>query len=984
MRSTTGMRRRRLAVLVSSLLFLTTTAGAVGPRTTRRIAADTLTAMAPAHVAKPLRTDRQVTWSRRPTAAWQQLAATGTWYAAWDRATGVPSRIWGSGLVAPGSIASAEVAAAFARAVLAAHIALLAPGASPADFSLVSNTLDGELRSVGFVQAHGGRLVVGGQLSFRFKHDRLFVIGSEALPNITLPAQQRARLPGGTLHSRAAASLLRELALVDGAVTAPGDEVVLPLVGDDAILGYRIAVPVTFDGGAEGRYLAYSDPATGEILAVRQMNLFEAGTVLYHGVDRYPDPGRQRIDRPASYAHVTVNGAPQTTSPAGQVSWGGSASQTVATSVVGDLVAIVNKASSGVLATAQLPLAAGGQVVWDTSATVEDDAQVQVYLNINTAKDFARELDPAMPKLDAQITANVNIAQDCNAFFDGKSVNFFRASMKCQNTGLIQDVVFHEYGHAVHSAEVIEGVGEFDGAMSEGAADFFAAQITGDPRMGRGFFYTDKPLRDLDPPTSENRWPQDIGEIHKTGIIFGGTFWDLRKALIAELGEAEGIAVTKKLYLGALRRSVNIPTSLIEVLAADDDDGDLTNGTPHECTIRNAYGRHGLRTATGTVAAPDHLEEPTPQVTVHVELTGLAERCAGDEIAYAELGWKLDANKPEVGTAMTVQTDPTRFTAELPLANDTTNLYQIRVVFTDSSVLTLPDNLADPYYQLYEGRTVPLYCTDFEAGDPLAAGWKTGTSDGTASPWVWGVPAMGATDPHAAFSASHALVQVLDGDYDSKTSSYIQMPPIPIGRWSDVHLQYRRWLAVEDSHFDQARVTVGDQPAWVNFTQNMGDSSSAQHIDREWRFQDVVVSGIQTGHTLEIGWDLTSDEGLEFGGWAIDDVCVVANVNGVCGDGLVTVHETCDDGAGNADRPNACRTWCQLPSCGDGITDDGEACDVGHVGNGECTATCEIVEAPSLGGCCSAERGAGGSCVLGGLVLGLVLRRRRRRRRPLL
>jgi uncharacterized protein (TIGR03382 family) len=964
-------------VLVGSLLYLTTTAGAVVPRTPLRIAADTLIAMPPAQIAKPLRVERHVRWSYPPTAAWQTLAATGTWQAAWDRATGVPSRIWGSGMPAPGSIASADVAAAFARAVLATHIALFAPGASPADFVLVSNTFDGDLRSVGFVQRYGGRIVVGGQLSFRFKRDRLFVIGSEALPMITLPAQPRARLARAAVMDRATEVLRRELALPDAPVTAQGDEVILPLIGDDAVLGYRIAVPVMIDGGSDGRYLAYTDPATGETLAVRQMNLFAFGTVLYHGIDRYP--GRPRIDRPAPLAHVTLNGAPETTSSLGQVSWPDNTSQTVATSVIGDLVAIVNKASGGVLATTQLSLAAGGQIVWDASATTEDDAQVQTYLNINAAKSFARELDPDMPRLGEQITANVNIAQNCNAFFDGKSVNFFHASLECQNTGLIQDVVFHEYGHAVHTAEVIDGVGAFDGAMSEGAADFFAAQITGDPAMGRGFFYTDAPLRDLDPPMKEPRWPEDIGEIHKTGIIFGATFWDLRKALITDLGQTEGIRLTEKLYLGALRRSVSIPTSLVEVLAADDDDGNLSNGTPHECAIRNAYGRHGLRTASGTVTAPDRLGQPTLATTVHVELNGLAERCSGDELAYAELDWKPSGgNGPPAGTTMAVSAAPASFYAQLPVATDDTMLYQVKVVFKDSSVMVLPDNLADPYYQLYEGRTVPLYCTDFENGDPMAAGWKTGTSDGQPSPWSWGQPTAGSTDPHAAFSGSHALVQVLGGDYAPKTSSYVKMPPVAIGQWSDVHLQYRRWLAVEDSHFDQARITVGGQEAWINFTQNIGDSSSTQHIDREWRFQDVVVSGYQAGHALDLRWDLTSDEGLQFGGWAIDDVCVVANVRGVCGDGVVTAHEACDEGASNADRPNACRTWCQLPTCGDGIVDDGETCDAGPAGDSTCTPSCQAVEAPDLGGCCSATRGPGGSWALGALVLGWVLRRRRR------
>lgn len=977
------MQVRGAAVLVGSLL-VTGAAHAAGPRATGAIQADTLTAMPAAHLGKPLRAQRDVRWSQPPSAAWQKLAATGAWRAAWDRATGVPSRIWGPGIPAPGAMASAAVAQRIARAVLAEHIALLAPGASPDDFALVSNTTDGDIRSVGFVQKHGGRVVVGGQISFRFKRDRLFVIGSEALPDVVVPGPVRARLSPAVFHGQAAAALRKDLGLPDAPVSLPGDEVVLPLVGDDAVLGYRVAVPVTIDGGANGRYLAYGDPATGEVLAVQQMNLYstEPGTVLYHAVDRYP--ALPRIDRPAPLAHVALDGVMQTTSTAGQLLWDDAAPHTVVTSVVGDLVTIVNKASSGTLAATQLAVAAGGlQVVWDASQAIEDDAQVQTYLNVNRAKEFARSLDPAMPTLDDQITANVNIAQDCNAFYDGKSVNFFHASTRCQNTGLIQDVVYHEYGHAVHSAELIPGVGAFDGAMSEGASDFFAAQITGDPGMGRGFFYTDAPLRDLDPPMSENRWPQDIGEIHKTGIIFGGAFWDLRKALIAALGEVDGVTTTEKLFIAALRRSVSIPTSLIEVLAADDDDGDLSNGTPHECAIRDAYGRHGLRTATGVIQAPDRLAQTTLATTVHIELSGLTTRCAGDELDHAVLAWKpTDAAGPPAGSEMAVQSSPNEFYAELPLAPDTAVLYQATIVFKDGSLLTLPDNLADPYYQLYEGTTVPLYCTDFEDRDPLANGWTTGTNDSSPSPWVWGVPTGGATDPHAAFSGTHALVQALDGDYAPKSSSYVKMPPIDVGRWSDVHLQYRRWLAVEDSHFDQARIWVGGKQAWVNFTQNIGDSSATQHIDREWRFQDVPVSGFQSGHTIDIAWDLSSDEGLQFGGWAIDDVCVVANVNSVCGDGVVSAHEACDDGPNNADAPNACRTYCQTPTCGDNIVDDGEQCDDGPTGDGSCTSTCALVEPPSLGGCCSAERGAGGGpCALAAAVLGLVLRRRRRPRR---
>src|SRR6185503_12670217 len=219
---------------------------------------------------------------------------------------------------APGTVASADAAAAFARAALADNIGLLAPGASPADFELVSNHFDGDMRSVGFVQKHDGRIVVGGQISFRFKNDRLFVIGSEALPDVVLAAPSgtpRARMSSAALRDRTTQALRSELALPGAPVSAPGAEVVLPLVGDDAVLGYRIAVPVTIDGGADGKYVAYSDPVTGETLAVRQLNLYSTGTLLVHSVDRHP--ALPRIDRPAARVHVKLDGVAQTTTLAG-------------------------------------------------------------------------------------------------------------------------------------------------------------------------------------------------------------------------------------------------------------------------------------------------------------------------------------------------------------------------------------------------------------------------------------------------------------------------------------------------------------------------------------------------------------------------------------------------------------------------------------------------------------------------------------------
>src|SRR5262249_20244819 len=109
-----------------------------------------------------------------------------------------------------------------------------------------------------------------------------------------------------------------------------------------------------------------------------------------------------------------------------------------------------------------------------------------------------------------------------------------------------------------------------------------------------GFFLNDEPLRDCDPPDHEPMWPDDAAEIHTTGIIFTAAMWDMRKEFIAQKGMAAGVTLSDHYYHEALKRSVDIPSTYVEIMAADDDDGNLANGTPNDCTINGAFGRHGL------------------------------------------------------------------------------------------------------------------------------------------------------------------------------------------------------------------------------------------------------------------------------------------------------------------------------------------------------------------------------------------------------
>ena len=151
---------------------------------------------------KAPRSHRTIQWSRG-----SQLAAVGLpgWTAMIDRDTDVPLRLWGSGAFTAGSVATPAIAEAAARAFLAQNLRLLAPGSQVTDFVVVANQLspDGEIRTVGFAQQANGLRVLGGSVGFSFKHDRMIMVGSTALPGVHIAAQAPTRIDAARLGASA-------------------------------------------------------------------------------------------------------------------------------------------------------------------------------------------------------------------------------------------------------------------------------------------------------------------------------------------------------------------------------------------------------------------------------------------------------------------------------------------------------------------------------------------------------------------------------------------------------------------------------------------------------------------------------------------------------------------------------------------------------------------------------------------------------------
>ncbi|MGE0547850.1 MAG: hypothetical protein AB7O24_15515 [Kofleriaceae bacterium] len=861
---------------------------------------------------QPARGRRTTLWSRP-----SELAAVGLpgWSALWDRDTDVPLRLWGASTAIPGAVTHPAIAEAAARQFLAKHLALLAPGAAVTDFVVVANQLSGsgDVRSIGFAQHAGGVPVLGGAIGFSFKADRLVMVSSTALPDVAAPGA-----PYPVAQSTLSASAIRWLA-ADGhkvQLRSTGSRrVIVPVIHSRGSAGpeisYHLAEQLSVEAlGAPGRWDVWVDARDGGPIARQSTISFASGTVMFNTPDRWP--GSTRSAKPAAKATHTVNGESVTADMLGNVSWSAGGAASVSPGLAGPLVEVINEAGSA--AATSFMLNDGGSITWDAASIEFDDAQLSAYVFASTAKEFTRQhLNPNLEYLDEQLAVVVNENDSCNAFSTGDDIHFFRkvtsletAGNNCENTARLADVVYHEFGHSLHRQSIIPGVGAWDGALSEGMGDILAMVITGDHGMARGFFLTGDPLRELDPEGFEKRYPDHLtGEVHDDGEIIGQTMWDLRKGLIAELGETAGIAAHHKIFYGIMQRASDLPSTYLEALVSDDDDGNLTNGTPNLCAINAAFGMHGLadpRVSLGL--APPVRDGRMVSITAAPPTAG--SECPGPSLSSAMIEWKL-AGGAVTQIAMTGSGNA--YTGEIPAQADGAVVqYKVVLSFSDGTKIAYPDNPGDPYYQVYLGEVEQLWCTDFEAG---ADDWTHGAEPTSRDEWEVGPPMGLGSDPSSAHSGTNVFGLDLstDGNYRRNGMMWAESPEIDLAGNTNVRLQYHRWLGVEDGFYDGAQIVVNGTPVWNSYISAAEPQGSGiSHIDREWRFHDVDLSAQAGTGKLKLRFELNSDQGFNLGGWTLDDVCiVVAKAAPACEDGSAPPCEG-SDGDGTGDEAGCCST----------------------------------------------------------------------------
>ena len=812
-------------------------------------------------------------WRLSERAPWQRFRATwgDGWAVRWDERSGSPRFLWAPGV--PLAEADALAADVAALAGVPAHQLVAQPAVKRGNRTVQRYTRTWE-----------GAEVLGDQ--------------------VLLVAE------GG-----AVGAVWAQLTPIGGAATPRPGEVVLPLARFDGApwastssgVRARLVTPIE-----DGPLVRYRDRAGVEV-SVRDTRHFAQVQVAHYA----RTVGDALELHPASGVTVTAtDGATAITAADG--SHGLTGDLTVALDGP-DLWLARNRTLVEVAGTDDVALTGGDDVSHATAVVLHHTGVVFGWLEARW---------PTHAWLGQQVLADVDRDDSaCNAWYTNGTVTFLQGyAGYCNNFGQIADVVYHEVGHGIHQY-ILTG-GTFAGDISEGSADYISATIHNDPVLAPNALPGGGAIREID---TDRRYPEDRdGGVHNDGLIWASFLWNLRGQWQASRGEAVGARDTDLLFLGALEQGPTLTDAYEAVITADDDNGDLTDGTPHACELVALLDQHGLGPGPIGVVQIDHVPvgaQDSTAVNYPVSFTVAAPTAACGQLDTdsIRLWWTTDpthapglesaaepgasdtgssgsgasdSGSSDSGSSDSGSTTPpdpyaawqaadlTRdgwtWSGALPRVPATTTVsYFIEAASTGGEqVVRSHAGERALLHQFVVGDTEPLWCEDFEGG---ATDWTHGPGTPWQEPrdrwvdeWAVGAPVDGAFSAHTAPSGSAIAATAPGGPYRADNRQYLQSPEVFLdGPRPMLRFTYQRWLTVEDGLYDRAQVWGGAEGADL-WWENAAGGGAANLLDTAWVTHAWPLDVPEGGAPYRFTWTLDSDPGLEFGGWHLDDVCVTA------------------------------------------------------------------------------------------------------------
>ncbi|MBS1783252.1 MAG: T9SS type A sorting domain-containing protein [Bacteroidetes bacterium] len=533
--------------------------------------------------------------------------------ARFDRINGSLSDVFGVALNVSGNSPEAK-----AQFILAQQLSNF--GFNLANWQFVVSTPIPNGNYVSYTSKIDGREVVFSSLNFRFTSDgklERIIARNYGEPDKTISP---------TLSSDAALQLAlndtKGVIVTNSSIQA--DWAWFPIPTSN---GYKLKPAYAFNIKGVGESLpvdlnGYIDAISGQIL-YRTNAVKENVTQTINGNVFKHNPLLPSSNEPLANLKVTVGANTYYTDTAGLLNI--STLNTPITATVrleGKWSKVIASASAGVTPNFQDTITTNGQTYLFRVDTPSTARHVNAYYHVNRVHDFMKKFYPSFTGMDIVLPTNVDVTGNCNAFYNGSSINFYKAGNGCNSFAYCGDIIYHEYGHGI-SDKFYASMGKGtinNGALNEANSDIWGISITQDPVLGKGSMANGGIIRRYD--LAPKVYPVDIqGEVHADGEIVAGAWWDVAVNL-------NSVDSMTRLFTQTYYDTPDGPNGtegsvyhqvLISALKADDNDNNLNNGTPHFMQIVKAFARHGIYLLGDATLV--HKEIPNPPANTPISIS---------------------------------------------------------------------------------------------------------------------------------------------------------------------------------------------------------------------------------------------------------------------------------------------------------------------------------------------------------------------------
>ena len=159
-----------------------------------------------------------------------------------------------------------------------------------------------------------------------------------------------------------------------------------------------------------------------------------------------------------------------------------------------------------------------------------------------------------------------------------------------------------------------------------------------------------------------------------------------------------------------------------------------------------------------------------------------------------------------------------------------------------------------------------IFWDDMEGEDP---GWTTGgTPEGL---WQRGTPTSG---PGAAYSGAHVWATNLGGNYPNNANAWLMTPEIDLTGRQHALLKFAHWYSLEGNwDFGRVEVSTDGGQTWTELARYTSPGAGGSPVGWE---QPTISLDAYAGRVIRLRFRLTSDSSVQYAGWYIDDVLVIA------------------------------------------------------------------------------------------------------------